>query len=83
MIIKTEFYGRLKDDFSQDPIEFEVTGHDSNITLEQVYLMLCEKYHKTPNSNLIKPILNDTFAEWDEVVKASDVIGFFPPASGG
>jgi len=83
MKIKIEFYGRLKTEFSQEPIEFEIMNQSSNPTLEFIFFDLCKKYDVTPNTNIIKPILNDTFAEWSDTVKTNDAVGFFPPASGG
>ena len=80
MKISTEFYGRLKEEFSQSPIELTIEG---NTTIEAIYLQLCSSHQITPNTQVIKPILNDTFADWQDRVSAHDVIGFFPPAAGG
>lgn len=81
MKINIEFYGRLKDEFSQEPIEISIQNSESS--LEHIYLDLCKSHQVTPNTKVIKPILNDTFADWQNQVKAGDVVGFFPPASGG
>jgi len=83
MKISIEFYGRLKADFSQLPIEIELPSDQPELRIERIYLDLCEKHDTTPNTHIIKPILNDTFAEWQDTVKDKDVVGFFPPASGG
>lgn len=80
MKISTEFYGRLKEEFSQLPIELNV---EADSTIEAIYLQLCASHQSTPDTQVIKPILNDTFAEWQDKVSAHDVIGFFPPAAGG
>ncbi len=81
MKVTLEFYGRLKDQFSPTPLDVEIKNHAS--TIESVYLWMCEKHSIEPEVESIKPILNDTFANWDDVVSANDAVGFFPPASGG
>ena len=75
MKITVEFYGRLKDQF----IDWQ-TQSDTVIT---VYQELCTKYEQADQSSVIKPILDDTFCEWDQKLRDNDVIGFFPPAAGG
>lgn len=80
MNITVEFYGRLKAEFSQQAIELTISP-DQNI--EAIYLQLCKRHQIEPNTEVIKPILNDTFSDWQQVVAAGDVVGFFPPASGG
>ncbi len=80
MKITTEFYGRLKTEFSQQAITTEVSADQ---TIEAIYLHLCQEHQVKPNTKVIRPILNDTFSDWDQTVNAGDVVGFFPPASGG
>ncbi len=79
MIVTIEFYGRLKAEFSQEPIEWQ----SSSSTVEDIYQELCTDRQQPANIQVIKPILNDTFCEWSQIAKNGDVIGFFPPASGG
>ena len=83
MKLKIEFYGRVKAEFGQAPIELDIQEQQRETTIEYIYLDLCKKHNCIPNTHIIKPILNDTFAEWSDPVKTNDVIGFFPPASGG
>ncbi len=83
MKLKIEFYGRLKAAFSQHPLVLDIPAHQTETTIAQIYLDLCKTHNNTPNTHIIKPILNDTFADWDDQVKANDVVGFFPPAAGG
>ncbi len=88
MKLSIEFYGRLKAQFSTKPLELNVaepdkTDRNTIITIENIYLDLCQSYGCKSEIKIIKPILNDTFAEWNDPVKTNDVIGFFPPASGG
>ncbi|MCX7553533.1 MoaD/ThiS family protein [Marinicella sp. S1101] len=81
MKITTEFYGRLKEQFSPEPIEIESIPHPA--TIQTVFDLLCELHQVKINPESIKPILNDTFADWDDEVKQHDIVGFFPPAAGG
>lgn len=81
MKITTEFYGRLKDEFSHVPIEIELANDTT--TIESIYLQLCKNHQVTANLPIVNPILNDTFADWQDTVKENDVVGFFPPAAGG
>lgn len=81
MKITTEFYGRLKQQFSPEPIEIELTKTPA--TLQTVFDSLCQQHHVKINQQSIKPILNDTFADWGDEVKNNDIVGFFPPAAGG
>jgi molybdopterin converting factor small subunit len=83
MKLTVEFYGRLKAEFGQPAVAIEVSEQTQAVTIEQVYLQLCQTHQCTANTQVIRPILNDTFANWDDIVKANDVIGLFPPASGG
>jgi molybdopterin converting factor small subunit len=83
MKLTIEFYGRLKAEFSSIPIEVDFENMSHQTTIEQIYLDLCKQHNCEPAIKIIKPILNDTFADWHELIKANDVIGFFPPASGG
>lgn len=80
MNIKIEFYGRLKAQFSNQPINMTV---ESSNTIEDIIDRLCQKQQSNINKQVIKPILNDTFANWDDTVNDNDVIGLFPPAAGG
>jgi|GEM_PF-2016582 len=82
MKLTIEFYGRLKAEFSTGAIELKLSDNKTS-SIEEIYHDLCQSYNTSPNIKIIKPILNDTFAEWSDSVKANDVIGFFPPASGG
>jgi molybdopterin converting factor small subunit len=79
MKINIEFYGRLKNQFSQSPITWQTSGNN----VAEVYHEICQKYQQKDESSLIKPILNDTFCEWHQTLKNNDSIGFFPPAAGG
>ncbi len=83
MKLTIEFYGRLKSEFSPTSIELDMTDFGSNVSLKEIYLKICQSHQVTADTQIIKPILNDTFADWNDVVKANDVVGFFPPASGG
>ena len=83
MKLTIEFYGRLKAEFSQQQLEFDLPSQTAENTIEDIYLQLCESHNIQPSTHIIKPILNDTFANWGDPVKANDVVGFLPPASGG
>lgn len=83
MKVKVVLYGRLKAEFNQSIIEFELPEKQTEVALQDVYLSLCQNNNIKPTTHLIKPILNDTFAEWSDSVQAGDEVGFFPPASGG
>lgn len=80
MNITIEFYGRLKAQFNDQPISMAI---DSTQTIENVIDKLCKNQQTSINKQVIKPILNDTFADWTDAVSANDVIGLFPPAAGG
>lgn len=79
MKITVEFYGKLKTEFSQHPIEWISVL----FTIEEIYQEICNHHQQTVNTLAIKPIINDTFCDWHQLVQNNDVIGFFPPASGG
>ncbi|TDR18369.1 MoaD/ThiS family protein [Marinicella litoralis] len=79
MKITIEFYGKLKAEFSEHPIEWQSDA----VTVNDIYHQLCKQHQKQPNTQVIKPIINDSFCDWQQVVNDGDVIGFFPPASGG
>jgi len=79
MKVNIEFYGRLKTQFSQQSIEW----HSEQSTVEAIYRELCNHFNQEINLRVIKPILNDTFCDWQQVINNNDVIGLFPPASGG
>ncbi len=83
MKLTLEFYGRLKSEFSPTPIEFDISNFGSKVPIKEIYLKICQSHEVTADMQMIKPILNDTFADWNDVVNANDVLGFFPPASGG
>ena len=80
MQINIEFYGRLKDQFSDEPIAKQIPP-DS--TVKSLFTLLCEEHQVTPNRAVIRPIINDTFVTWQQPIKDQDVVGFFPPAAGG
>ncbi len=79
MKVTIEFYGKLKTQFSQQPIEWQ----SEFSTIEEIYLELCDQHQRAANTRVIKPIINDTFCDWSQTTSNGDVIGFFPPASGG
>ena len=79
MTITIEFYGRLKEQFSESPLTF----HNKNNEVEAIYKALCQQYNQPTEQRIIKPIINDTFCEWQDTVYTGDVLGFLPPASGG
>ena len=88
MKLTIEFYGKLKAEFSPKPLSFNTSRFDISacqtpISIECIYLKICQTYNNTPDTKITKPILNDTFVDWSDSVKDGDVIGFFPPASGG
>lgn len=80
--ITIEFYGQLKDVFQAHSIEHRLDRNPVD-HVEQLYLNLCEQHPNAPVLSNIRPIINDTFVDWDAGFSAGDVIGFFPPASGG
>lgn len=80
MNITIEFYGRLKAQFSESPIIFNA---HASMKIEHIIDQLCDDHQTNINKQVIKPILNDTFANWDDIVTENDVIGLFPPAAGG
>lgn len=79
MNITIELYGRLKQVFGHDTLTWETEA----TTAKDIYLELCEHYHCVDESNIIRPIIDDTFAEWHSKIKETNVLGFLPPASGG
>jgi len=79
MNITIEFYGRLKSQFSATPIQWQ----SQSTLMADIYQELCLKYNQTNESSIIKPIINDTFCDWQQKVNDKDIVGFFPPASGG
>ena len=80
--ITIEFYGQLKDIFQAQTTELTVPA-DEPVNVKQLYLSLCEQHPDAPATDHIRPIINDTFVDWDAGFGAGDVVGFFPPASGG
>lgn len=79
MKITIEFYGRLKHQFDANHIEWNTQAK----TIKGIYAELCKKHQCKDESNHIKPIIDDTFCDWHDTVKAGSNIGFLPPASGG
>ena len=79
MNITIEFYGRLKVQYSASPISWQTEA----TSIATVYQELYTKYQQNDDSHLLRPILNDTFSEWQQSFQDGDVIGFFPPAAGG
>jgi molybdopterin synthase sulfur carrier subunit len=79
MKITIEFYGRLKQQFDADHIEWVSQA----TTIKDIYTEICHEYNCEDESNLIKPIINDSFCDWHDTVSANSTIGFLPPASGG
>ncbi|WP_223788932.1 MoaD/ThiS family protein [Marinicella meishanensis] len=80
--ITIELYGQLKDTFAAQTIEHRLEpGVPTNV--QQLYQALRAQQPNAPQQQQIRPIINDTFVEWDAGFQAGDVIGFLPPASGG
>lgn len=79
MKITIELYGRLKQTFGTDTLEWQTEADNP----KDIYLELCEQYQSTDESKLINPIIDDTFCDWSTTVDESNVLGFLPPASGG
>lgn len=80
MTIKIEFYGRLKEDFNATSTEWTF---QPDTTVEALYQSLCDTHQVTTNIHVVRPIINDTFVDWQQHIAPHDVVGFFPPASGG
>ena len=78
MNITLEFYGRLRSQFSEQTLAYQTNLNCA----ADIYKHLCQD-HGVTLANDIKPIINDEFANWQDEVKAGDVLGFLPPASGG
>lgn len=78
-MITIEFYGRLTRDFEQRKIQWEGTPE----RIDAIFDDLCAKHQVNIDKSTIRPILNDEFSAWDVMPQAGDVVGFFPPASGG
>ncbi len=79
--ITIEFYGQLQSTFSQQPLQYKIPNNTTSI--EAVYLDLCATHNCTAATATIKPILNDNFAQWNDLLNDRDVLGFLPPAAGG
>ncbi|MCB1581863.1 MAG: hypothetical protein R3E90_10560 [Marinicella sp.] len=79
MNITIEMYGRLKHVFGHDTLVWKTEA----ITVKDIYLELCEQHHCVDESNIIRPIIDDTFCQWQSKVTEYNVLGFLPPASGG
>ena len=78
-MINIEFYGRLSQDFGQRNTQWD-GNHQS---IESIFDALCLQQQIDLDKSTIRPILNDAFSDWNAVPKTGDVVGFFPPASGG
>lgn len=79
MKITIELYGRLKQSFGRDILQWQTEAN----TPKDIYLELCEHHKSVDESAIIKPIIDDTFCEWTDTVQPTHVLGFLPPASGG
>ena len=79
MNVTIELYGRLKAAFGHQAIECSTQA----TTVEGVYRELCTQHQQEAETRVIRPIINDTFCDWSQTIKSGDVLGFFPPASGG
>ena len=79
MNITIEYYGRLQDSFGNTRETAETTG----ATLLDVFQQQCQKHHLDISVDDIRPVINDSFAEWHDACQDGDVIGFLPPAAGG
>lgn len=77
--INLEFYGRLQSQFAGQSTQLSTAPG----TVKAIYQALCEQHQQTDESAVIKPILNDTFCDWQDRPAEGDTVGFFPPASGG
>lgn len=80
MKIKIELYGRLRGLFGQDHIEWPAQATSS---MKALYQSLCQAHHVDDSITGIKPVINDTFVDWNHEFQNGDVLGFLPPASGG
>ncbi|WP_395374830.1 MoaD/ThiS family protein [Marinicella sp. W31] len=79
MNITIEYYGRLQDSFGNNSEKTETTGS----TLLDVFQQQCQKHQLDLSVDDIRPVINDSFAEWSDHCQEGDVIGFLPPAAGG
>ncbi len=78
--IKIELYGRLIGLFGQDHIFWQT---QANSTMKALYQSLCQTHQVDDSIKGIKPVINDTFVDWNNEFQSGDVLGFLPPASGG
>jgi molybdopterin converting factor small subunit len=79
MNINIELYGRLKQTFGADTLNWETNAN----TPRDIYLELCEHFKTVDESATLRPIIDDTFCHWQDPVSSNNVLGFLPPASGG
>jgi len=79
MKITIEYYGRLQESFGGSSETAETDGP----TLLDVFQQQCSKHALDLTVDDIRPVVNDSFAEWNDTCQEGDVIGFLPPAAGG
>jgi len=74
-------FARLREQAGGDRFAVEVAGPG---TVRAVYEELRRRHPALePDLAVVRPALNQSFAEWDAPVKPGDEVAFIPPVSGG
>lgn len=74
-----KYFALLKDERGQAEETFETAAN----TPKTLYIELQQQYGFTLPVNRLSVAINDTFAQWDDVLKDGDTIVFIPPVAGG
>ena len=80
MHIKILFFGIVRDITSNNTFDIEV---DSGINMEQLVILLQDKFTGFPNIDDFTIAVNEEYEEKDIVLKANDIVAIIPPVSGG
>jgi len=80
-LITVELYGRLKDQLGFVENRYRTAAS----TPAQLWQELIQNrsHHEPLAPEIIRPVINDAFAAWDDALAEGDRVAFLPPSSGG
>ena len=79
--VRARLFARLREQAGVDRLDLEL---NQGATVADVYDALRRSYPTLePDRALVRPALNQAFAEWNSPVADGDEVAFIPPVSGG
>lgn len=77
--IEISYFALLREERGLNKETFETGAR----TLRELYAELKTHHRFSLSAELLRPALNDAFADWDAPIQEGDRIVFIPPVAGG